>query len=218
MLYAAIAVCACLFVFGGRLGASDAVRPPAPGLTAREATLTVDDFPQGTFIMEQGPASQTGVKDGYQRLFGMCDCRIGESVPLFAVAGVNVLEDEDLANLGLQAAKTDYGRDYLRSQFDKGADGGATASSQTHTLPAPKIGDGSIVFELPFNSTGFGAGVAYIGVVRVREVLATVAIAGRDGSVHPEDLHDLMRVAAGRVMGDPPPTPRGADAKGAASA
>lgn len=139
-------------------------------------------------------------------------------MPQFAVAAVNILEDEELAKLGMQAATTETGRKALTSQFDEGASGDATASSQARALPAPKIGDGAIVFELPFESAGFGAGIAYIGVVRIREVLATVAIGGRDGKVHQEDLHDLMRLAAGRVMGDPRPATREAAPAGAGHA
>jgi hypothetical protein len=85
-------------------------------------TLTVADFPEGAFPMEQDTQTSVGVKDGYQRLFGMCDCRIGESVPMFAVASVNILDGEELATLGMEAAASDFGRDFLSARFDKGAD------------------------------------------------------------------------------------------------
>jgi hypothetical protein len=61
------------------------------------------------------------------------------------------------------------------------------------------------VLELPFSWKELGTGVAYIGVIRIREVIATVAIGGRDGRIHAEDLHGLMRLATGRVTGEEPP-------------
>ena len=95
-LYAAIAVCLYLTVFGGRFGAphvqvtpaeaasgtTDSGAPAAEGLAARQMVLAPGDLPDGYRVDEQGPFRGRNVTDGYQRLLGGCECEIGESLPL----------------------------------------------------------------------------------------------------------------------------------------
>lgn len=214
-LYAAIAACVVLVLLGGRIGApaSDATTdgssaapgsPPAAGLSARDMTLTVADLPDGAVLSEEAPLREKPAKDGYLRIFSMCECRLGDSVPLAFTSQVIVPQKEPYAKLLLKAMEAGSGREEFAEGFAEGA-GRTVSGATTQLLTAPDVGDQSVVFRMDFTWEGIGAGIGYVGVVRIREVVSVVVILGLDGDIHQRDLHPLMERAAARIRGEDPP-------------
>jgi hypothetical protein len=167
-------------------------------------TLRLTDLPEGASLAEESPLHEARVTDGHARSFAMCDCRLGDSVPLAVTSETMILEKEPYARLMVKALAGEPGRKEFVRGFLAGA-GGTIKDATTEPLDGPDIADQSGVFSVAFAWNDVGPGIGYVGVVRVREVVGLVAMLGLEGDIQAKDLHPLMERAAARIRGESPP-------------